>query len=70
MIRIAALLPMLTATVAFAQSTVTDSSSDNAGTLAIGLFVLAFFGCCAWFAWMTWRNEKKNQKEPGGKSKG
>lgn len=60
--RFAAFLPMLITTAAVAQTTVEDSSMENAGLLTIALFALAFFGCCAWFAWMTWRNEKKDQQ--------
>ncbi len=61
MIRIAALLPVLAATSAIAQTTTPEASMDTAGPFTIILFVVAFFGACAWFAWMTWRNEKKDR---------
>ncbi|MFM9885683.1 MAG: hypothetical protein ACKVQT_21865 [Burkholderiales bacterium] len=59
--RIAALLPLLVASAVNAQSTTTDASADNASPLAIILFAAAFFGACAWYAWMTWRNEKRDR---------
>jgi hypothetical protein len=61
MIRIAAMLPMLTATAVFAQTTTTEPAMESAGPLTIALFAAVFFGSCAWFAWMTWRNEKKDR---------
>ena len=62
MIRITTLLPLLTATAAIAQTTTPDASMENAGPMAIVLFAVAFFGACAWFAWMTWRNDKKDRQ--------
>ena len=59
--RIAALLPLLAATAVNAQTTTADTSSDNAGPLTIILFAVVFFGACAWYAWMTWRNEKRDR---------
>jgi len=62
MIRIAALLPVLAAPSAIAQTATPDAAMETAGPFAIILFAAAFFGACAWFAWMTWRNEKKDRQ--------
>jgi hypothetical protein len=61
MIRIASLLPLLVATAVNAQTTTADMPIENAGPMAMILFAVAFFGACAWYAWMTWRNEKRDR---------
>ncbi|MFN0304338.1 MAG: hypothetical protein ACKVQU_28730 [Burkholderiales bacterium] len=60
--RIASLLPLLIATAVNAQTTTADTSGENAGPLTMILFAAVFFGACAWYAWMTWRNEKRDRQ--------
>jgi hypothetical protein len=62
MIRLVSVLPFLVATSVHAQAVAEEQSMETAGPLAITLFALIFFGACAWYAWLTWRNEKKDRE--------
>jgi ABC-type nickel/cobalt efflux system permease component RcnA len=62
MIRLVSILPLLVSTSVHAQSVAEEQAMEGAGPLAITIFALVFFGGCAWYAWLTWRNEKKDRK--------
>ena len=62
MIRLVSILPFLVATSVHAQSAVEEQVAEGAGPVAITIFVLLFFGGCVWYAWLTWRNEKKDRE--------
>jgi len=62
MIRLVSILPFLVATSVHAQVVAEEQVMEGAGPLAITIFALLFFGGCAWYAWLTWRNEKKDRE--------
>jgi cbb3-type cytochrome oxidase subunit 3 len=62
MIRLVSTLSILVATSVHAQSVAEEQAMEGAGPLAITIFVLLFFGGCVWYAWLTWRNEKKDRE--------
>jgi len=39
-----------------------QATEAAAGPIAITIFMLIFFGACALYAWLTWRNEKKDRE--------
>jgi cbb3-type cytochrome oxidase subunit 3 len=53
---------LLVATSVHAQSVAEEQAMEGAGPLAITIFALLFFGACVWYAWLTWRNEKKDRE--------
>jgi hypothetical protein len=55
-------LLVATSTLAHAAQAVAEEQMETASPLAIWLFAMLFFGGCAWYAWMTWRNEKKDRE--------
>lgn len=62
MIRLVSILSLLVATSLHAQSAVDEQAAEGVGALGITIFALLFFGGCAWYAWLTWRNEKKDRE--------
>jgi hypothetical protein len=62
MVRFVSILPLLVATSAHALVAEEQVTEGAAGPLAITIFALLFFGGCAWYAWLTWRNEKKDRE--------
>lgn len=62
MIRLVSILFLLVATSVYAQSVAEEQAMEGAGPLAITIFALLFFGACVWYAWLTWRNEKKDRE--------
>lgn len=61
MIRLVSVLPLLVATSVHAQA-VAEEQAEGVGPIGITIFALLFFGGCAWYAWLTWRNEKKDRE--------
>jgi len=59
MIRLVSIPSFLVATSVHAQAVTVE---EGAGPLAIWIFALLFFGVCAWYAWLTWRNEKRGRE--------
>jgi hypothetical protein len=63
MIRLVSILPFLVATSVHAQAVAEEQATEAAaGPIAITIFMLIFFGACALYAWLTWRNEKKDRE--------
>lgn len=62
MIRFVSILPLLVATSHHAQAVVEEQVAEGVGPIGITIFALLFFGGCAWYAWLTWRNEKKDRQ--------
>jgi cbb3-type cytochrome oxidase subunit 3 len=62
MIRLVSILSLLVATSVHAQSAVEEQAAEGVGALGITIFALLFFGGCVWYAWLTWRNEKKDRE--------
>ena len=62
MIRLVSIFSLLVATSVHAQSAVEEQAAEGVGTLGITIFALLFFGGCVWYAWLTWRNEKKDRE--------
>jgi hypothetical protein len=52
---------LVTASV-YAAQPVAEEQMETVGPLGITIFALVFFGGCAWYAWLTWRNEKKDRE--------
>jgi len=65
MIRLVSFVPLLVATSVHAQA-VAEEQMETASPLAIWLFAVLFFGGCAWYAWLTWRKEKKDRQAKKG----
>ncbi len=74
MSRLVSIVSLLAATSVHAQAAqaVAEEQMDTASPLAIWIFALLFFGGCAWYAWLTWRKEKKDRhvKKEGKHSAG
>lgn len=62
MIRLVSILSFLVATSVHAQPAAEEQAAEGVGALGITIFALLFFGGCAWYAWLTWRNEKKDRE--------
>jgi len=62
MIRLVSILSLLVATSVHAQSVAEEQAMEGVGPLGITIFVLLFFGGCVCYAWLTWRNEKKDRE--------
>lgn len=60
MIRLVSILSLLVATSVHAQSA-EEQAMEGVGPLGITIFALVFFGGCAYYAWLTWRNERKDR---------
>jgi hypothetical protein len=69
MTRLVSILSLLVATSVHAQSVAEEQAMEGAGPLAITIFALVFFGGCAWYAWLTWRNEKKDREAKANSEK-
>ena len=65
--RLGSIIPLIVATSVQAAQPVAEEQMETASPLAIWIFAVLFFGGCAWYAWMTWRNEKKDRQ---GKKEG
>ena len=60
MIRLVSILSLLGASSVHAQSAAEDQ--ERVGPLGITIFALIFFGACVWYAWATWRNERRDRE--------
>lgn len=69
MIRLFSIVSLLVTTSVYAAQPVAEEQMETVGPLGITIFALIFFGGCAWYAWLTWRNEKKD-REAKAKSEG
>jgi hypothetical protein len=62
MIRLLSMVSLLVTTSVHAAQPVAEEQMETVGPLGITIFALIFFGGCAWYAWLTWRNEKKDRE--------
>jgi len=62
MIRLVSILSFFVAASVHAQSAAEEPAMEGVGPLGITIFALLFFGGCVWYAWLTWRNEKKDRE--------
>jgi hypothetical protein len=62
MIRLFSIVSLLVTASVYAAQPVAEEQMETVGPLGITIFALVFFGGCAWYAWLTWRNEKKDRE--------
>lgn len=62
MIRLFPIVSLLVTTSVHAAQPVAEEQMETVGPLGVTIFALIFFGGCALYAWLTWRNEKKDRE--------
>jgi heme/copper-type cytochrome/quinol oxidase subunit 2 len=62
MIRLFSIVSLLVMTSVHAAQPAAEEQMETVGPLGVWIFALIFLGACVWYAWLTWRNERKDRQ--------